>query len=117
MAIDGPETARETPSAMTSLPRLEDLPAIEGGFDEQAVRDAFESFRRHAVQLQAQLRVLQAARRSVLTNRAGSPAEAGRPPATGGRGTALPRRERSPAKRDRHRSPQRGPPARRRREP
>jgi len=64
MAIDGPETARETPPAMTSLPRLEDLPAIEGGFDEQAVRDAFESFRRHAVQLQAQLRVLQAAGRS-----------------------------------------------------
>ena len=49
---------------MTSLPRLEDLAAIEGGFDEQAVRDAFESFRRHAVQLQAQLRVLQAAGRS-----------------------------------------------------
>jgi len=49
---------------MTSLPRLEDLAAIEGGFDDQAVRDAFESFRRHAVQLQAQLRVLQAAGRS-----------------------------------------------------
>ncbi len=65
MAIDGPgAAARETPPAMTSLPRLEDLPAIEGGFDEQAVRDAFESFRRHAVQLQAQLRVLQAAGRS-----------------------------------------------------
>ncbi len=65
MAIDGPgAAARETPPAMTSLPRLEDLPAIEGGFDEQSVRDAFESFRRHAVQLQAQLRVLQAAGRS-----------------------------------------------------
>jgi cell division initiation protein len=64
MAIDGPGAARETPPAMTSLPRLEDLAAIEGGFDEQAVRDAFESFRRHAVQLQAQLRVLQAAGRS-----------------------------------------------------
>lgn len=64
MAIEGPGAARETPPAMTSLPRLEDLPAIEGGFDEQSVRDAFESFRRHAVQLQAQLRVLQAAGRS-----------------------------------------------------
>ena len=64
MSIDGPGAARETPPAMTSLPRLEDLPAIEGGFDEQSVRDAFESFRRHAVQLQAQLRVLQAAGRS-----------------------------------------------------
>ena len=49
---------------MTSLPRLEDLVPVEGGFDEQAVREAFESFRRHAVQLQAQLRVLQAAGRS-----------------------------------------------------
>jgi cell division initiation protein len=64
MAIEGPGAARETPPAMTSLPRLEDLAVITGGFDEQTVRDAFESFRRHAVQLQAQLRVLQAAGRS-----------------------------------------------------
>jgi vacuolar-type H+-ATPase subunit H len=64
MTIEGPGAARETPPAMTSLPRLEDLSLVEGGYDEQAVRDAFESFRRHAVQLQAQLRVLQAAGRS-----------------------------------------------------
>jgi cell division initiation protein len=64
MAIEGPGAARETPPAMTSLPRLEDLGIIAGGYDEQAVRNAFESFRRHAVQLQAQLRVLQAAGRS-----------------------------------------------------
>jgi vacuolar-type H+-ATPase subunit H len=64
MSVEGPGAARETPPAMTSLPRLEDLASIEGGYDEQAVRDAFESFRRHAVQLQAQLRVLQAAGRS-----------------------------------------------------
>ncbi len=64
MTIEGPGAARETPPAMTSLPRLEDLTLVEGGYDEQAVRDAFESFRRHAVQLQAQLRVLQAAGRS-----------------------------------------------------
>ena len=64
MTIEGPGAARETPPAMTSLPRLEDLTAVAGGYDEQAVRDAFESFRRHAVQLQAQLRVLQAAGRS-----------------------------------------------------
>jgi F0F1-type ATP synthase membrane subunit b/b' len=49
---------------MTSLPRIEDLLAIAGGFEEQAVRDAFESYRRHTVQLQAQLRVLQAAGRT-----------------------------------------------------
>jgi cell division initiation protein len=64
MTIEGPGAARETPPAMTSLPRVEDLVVITGGFDEQTVRDAFESFRRHAVQLQAQLRVLQAAGRS-----------------------------------------------------
>src|SRR5687767_1789612 len=48
--------------ALTSLPRLEDLPqAPGGGYDADRVRDAFDAFRRHAVQLQAQLRVLQAA--------------------------------------------------------
>ena len=60
---EGQGAAREAP-AMTSLPRLEDLPAIPGGFDDQGVRDAFEAFRRHTVQLQAQLRVLQAAGRT-----------------------------------------------------
>jgi F0F1-type ATP synthase membrane subunit b/b' len=46
---------------MTPLPRTEDLPFVEKGYDEGRVRDAFEAFRRHVVQLQAQLRVLQAA--------------------------------------------------------
>jgi hypothetical protein len=45
-----------------SLPSLEDLPRSDsGGYDADAVREAFEAFRRHAVQLQAQVRVLQAA--------------------------------------------------------
>ena len=48
-------------SAITSLPRVEDLPVAEEGYDQQRVQDAFEAFRRHFVQLQAQLRVLQAA--------------------------------------------------------
>jgi hypothetical protein len=49
-------------AALTSLPRLEDLPRLaDGGFDEEKVREAFDAFRRHALQLQAQLRVLQAA--------------------------------------------------------
>jgi F0F1-type ATP synthase membrane subunit b/b' len=49
-------------AALTSLPRLEDLPQLEGGgYDREGVRDAFDAFRRHALQLQAQLRVLQAA--------------------------------------------------------
>ena len=46
---------------MTPLPRAEELPIVEKGYDEARVRDAFEAFRRHVVQLQAQLRVLQAA--------------------------------------------------------
>ncbi len=51
-------------SAMTSLPRVEDLPVADQGYDPDRVRDAFESYRRHVVQLQAQLRVLQAAGQS-----------------------------------------------------
>ena len=50
-----------TQPAITSLPRVEDLPVAPQGYDQQRVQDAFEAFRRHAVQLQAQLRVLQAA--------------------------------------------------------
>ena len=46
---------------ITSLPRVEDLPIAEQGYDADRVRDAFDAFRRHVVQLQAQLRVLQAA--------------------------------------------------------
>src|SRR5438034_615070 len=47
--------------ALTQLPRLEDLPQKGGGYDADAVRDAFDAFRKHTLQLQAQLRVLQAA--------------------------------------------------------
>ena len=47
--------------AITSLPRVEDLPVADQGYEQQRVQDAFEAFRRHVVQLQAQLRVLQAA--------------------------------------------------------
>src|ERR687884_1577685 len=51
--------------ALAQVPRLEDLPhAPGGGYDEQAVRDAFDTFRRSMLQLHAQLRVLQAAGRS-----------------------------------------------------
>ncbi|HEX2288318.1 MAG TPA: hypothetical protein VHK46_09395 [Gaiellaceae bacterium] len=46
---------------ITALPRVEDLPIAEQGYDADRVRDAFDAFRRHVVQLQAQLRVLQAA--------------------------------------------------------
>ena len=51
--------------ALTPLPRVEDIPqAPGGGYDPDRVREAFDAFRRHATQLQAQLRVLQAASRS-----------------------------------------------------
>ena len=64
MTVEGPGAAREAAPTMTSLPTPESLQTVPGGFDEQAVRDAFEAYRRHTVQLQAQLRVLQAAGRS-----------------------------------------------------
>ena len=54
---------RAIPS-LTSLPTLEDLKRAGDGYDLEAVRDAFDAFRRHTSQLQAQLRVLQAASRS-----------------------------------------------------
>src|SRR3954462_9189193 len=52
---------------LTALPRFEDLPARSDGLDPDRVREAFEAFRRHAAQLQAQLRVLPAAGRSAQT--------------------------------------------------
>ena len=49
-------------TSLTSLPALEDLPRSSGGgYEPDGVRAAFDNFRRHVLQLQAQLRVLQAA--------------------------------------------------------
>ena len=60
-----PESGQQAQASLTSLPRVENLPRMRGGgYDPDAVRDAFDAFRRHAVQLQAQLRVLQAAGRA-----------------------------------------------------
>ncbi len=42
------------------LPRIEDLPVAEQGYDQEAVRLAFDSFYRHAAQLDASLRALEA---------------------------------------------------------
>ncbi|HKD33950.1 MAG TPA: hypothetical protein VKB73_10805 [Gaiellaceae bacterium] len=63
MASEGPERASEAP-ALTSLPRVEDLPSAAEGYDREKVREAFEAFRRHTTQLQVQLRVLQSAGQS-----------------------------------------------------
>ena len=42
------------------LPRIEDLPIADQGYDQEAVRAAFDSFYRHAAQLDATLRALEA---------------------------------------------------------
>jgi hypothetical protein len=53
------------PTPLTSLPSIDDLqPTRGGGYDPQQVREAFDTFRRHLLQLQAQLRVTQAASRA-----------------------------------------------------
>jgi hypothetical protein len=49
-------------TGLTALPTVEQLQRSGDGYDEQGVREAFDAFRRHTAQLQAQLRVLQAAR-------------------------------------------------------
>jgi F0F1-type ATP synthase membrane subunit b/b' len=48
-------------AGLTALPTVEQLRRAGDGYDEQGVREAFDAFRRHTAQLQAQLRVLQAA--------------------------------------------------------
>ena len=58
------ESERSSAAALTALPSLDQLRRAGEGFEKQSVRDAFDAFRRHSTQLQAQLRVLQAARQS-----------------------------------------------------
>src|SRR6266480_2001635 len=65
MATEGQGRASQAP-ALTSLPRVDDLPSERDGYDREKVREAFEAFRRHTTQLQVQLRVLQAAGQSGL---------------------------------------------------
>ena len=47
-------------SPPAALPRIEDLPVADQGYDQEAVRLAFDSFYRHAAQLDASLRALEA---------------------------------------------------------
>src|SRR5664279_19187 len=42
------------------LPRIEDLPIAEQGYEQEAVRDAFDVFYRHAAQLDVSLHALEA---------------------------------------------------------
>jgi hypothetical protein len=69
MATEGP--GRANVPSLTSLPRFEDIPTTGDGLDPERTREAFEAFRRHAAQLQAQLRVLQAAGRSTAVESQG----------------------------------------------
>ena len=71
MATEGPGRAGVGATPLTSLPRFEDIPTAGDGLDPERVRDAFDAFRRHAAQLQAQLRVLQAAGRSATVEPTG----------------------------------------------
>jgi vacuolar-type H+-ATPase subunit H len=65
------DPSRAGGSALTPLPRLEDLPRAGDGFDREKVGEAFDAFRRHVTALQAQLRVLQAAPRSAIAEPSG----------------------------------------------
>jgi hypothetical protein len=47
-------------AAPAPLPQIEELPLVEQGYDQEAVRLAFDSFYRHAAQLDASLRALEA---------------------------------------------------------
>lgn len=58
------ESERSRAQGLTALPSLDSLPSAGEGYDKDRVREAFDAFRRHASQLQAQLRVLQAARKT-----------------------------------------------------
>jgi hypothetical protein len=64
------EPGRAQPG-LTPLPRVEDLPTSQKGYDPQKVQEAFDAFRRHVTSLQANLRVLQAAPRSAITEPSG----------------------------------------------
>src|SRR3989442_7083161 len=48
------------PHAREALPRVEDLPVAEQGYEQESVKAAFDSFYRHAAQLDAALRTLEA---------------------------------------------------------
>jgi hypothetical protein len=64
------EPGRAQPG-LTPMPRLEDLPIAQDGYDRAKVQEAFDAFRRHVTSLQANLRVLQAAPKSAVTEPSG----------------------------------------------
>jgi vacuolar-type H+-ATPase subunit H len=70
MSTQDPRRAPAGPALMP-LPRLEDLPRSGDGYERAKVEEAFDAFRRHVTSLQAQLRVLQSAPRSAITEPSG----------------------------------------------
>jgi vacuolar-type H+-ATPase subunit H len=70
MSTREPRRAQAGP-ALTPLPRIEELPVAEQGYDQSRVQDAFDAFRRHVASLQAQLRVIQAAPQSAISEPSG----------------------------------------------
>jgi hypothetical protein len=61
MSIESQHSEGQAP--LVRVPRLEDLPIAEEGFDRAKVTEAFDAFRRQLTWYQAQLRVLQSAPR------------------------------------------------------
>src|ERR1700693_1038049 len=57
MSSDAWPSTGESPAP---LPRIEDLPLADRGYDQEAVRLAFDSFYRHAAHIDAALRALEA---------------------------------------------------------
>src|ERR671918_157516 len=70
MSTQDPRRAQAGP-ALTPLPRADELPTADQGYDRTRVQESFDAFRRHITALQAQLRVLQAAPRSAITEPSG----------------------------------------------
>jgi hypothetical protein len=55
-----PATPSEPRRGTAPLPRVEDLPVAEQGYDREKVREAFDAFYRHAAQLDSTLSTLEA---------------------------------------------------------
>ena len=70
MSTQDPRRAAGGP-ALTSLPRVEELPVSDQGYDRARVQESFDAFRRHVTSLQAQLRVLQSAPKSAIAEPSG----------------------------------------------
>ncbi|MBA2475278.1 MAG: hypothetical protein H0V40_04910, partial [Actinobacteria bacterium] len=54
-----PDAWEPDPASRERLPQVEDLPLAEYGYDQDAVRRAFDAFYRHAAQLDSTLQVLE----------------------------------------------------------